>query len=104
MTEIICMNCNTPIPKEAVYCPECGVDVKQYVKDNAKDLLFKKPEQDKTVLNEKPKVSTGSIILIIGLCLLFLPLGLIVAVLVWYNNKKNVEEWQRDRIITNLET
>lgn len=94
------MNCNTPIPKEAVYCPNCGVDVKQYVKDNAKELLFKKPEQEQSL--EKPKISTGTIIGIIILCILFLPLGLIVALLVWYNNKKGVEEWQRDQIINKI--
>ena len=48
MSERICMNCNTPIPQEAVYCPECGVDVKQFVKENAKDLLFKKPEEEQS--------------------------------------------------------
>lgn len=102
MSERICMNCNTPIPKEAVYCPECGVDVKQFVKENAKDLLFKQPEREQSL--EKPKISGWTIIMIIGLCLLFLPLGLIAALLVWYNNKKKVEEWQRDKIITNLES
>lgn len=100
MTERICMNCNTPVPKEAVYCPNCGVDIKQYVKDNAKDLLFKKPEAKEQL--EKPKISTGTILGIIVLCILFLPLGLIVAFLVWYNNKKNIEEWQRDQIINKI--
>ena len=102
MTERICMNCETPIPQEAVYCPNCGVDVKQYVKDNAKDLLFKKPEREESL--EKPKVGTGMIIALIVLCILFLPLGLIAALLVWYNNKKKVEEWQRDKIITNTQS
>lgn len=100
MTERICMNCKTPVPKEATYCPECGVDLKQYVKDNAKDLLFEKPDKPKDL--EKPRIGTGTIIGLIVLCILVLPLGLIVAFLVWYNNKKRVEEWQRDQIISNL--
>lgn len=97
----MCLKCNTEVPVKAKYCPNCGVDIHKYVRENAGELIRRK-KQDKELSNEKPSLGTGMIIAIIILCILFLPLGLIVAFVAWYGNKKKVEEWQRDQIINKI--
>lgn len=99
-----CYKCGTKVSKEDVYCPECGVNIDQYFKDNKKTLIRgKQPEDSLMIDDDRPKIGTGTIIAIIILTFFFVIPGLIVAAIVWYNHKKAVEEWQRNKIIKNLE-
>lgn len=102
MTERICMNCETPIPQEAVYCPNCGVDVKQFVKDNAKDLLFKKPKKDEAL--EEPKMSGKAIIIIVVFLILFFPLGIVIGIFEYMDLNKRRKEWRNQRLINAIES
>lgn len=99
-----CFKCGTKVNKKDIYCPECGVNIDQYFNDNKKTLLMGKYPKDSLLYNsDRPKIGNGTIIFIIILTFFFVIPGLIAAVIVWYNHKKEVEEWQRNKIIANLE-
>lgn len=82
--KIKCQKCETILEdKLTVYCPECGVNIKEYKKLNP-------PE---------PKLSTFAAIGVILSLIFVFPLGVIVAILVYLdlNNKKKA--WRDERLI-----
>lgn len=98
-----CFKCGTEVEKEAVYCPECGVNIDKYFKDNKKTLIVGKTPKDSLIVdNDKPKISGWTILLILILTCFFVIPGLVVGLIVWYDHKKKVEEWQRDKIINKI--
>jgi uncharacterized membrane protein YvbJ len=99
MTKRKCFRCGTEVEKNAVYCPECGVNIDQYFKDNKKTLLLGKKPEDSIVPNEKPKIGTGTIIGLVILTILIFPLGIVVSLLVLWGHRKAVEDWQMERLI-----
>lgn len=99
-----CFKCGTEIEKEMIYCPECGVNLGEYFKENQTTLLLGKHPKDSVMAQERPKIGTGTIIFLIILTILIVPVGLIAALFVWYGHKKRVEEWQRNQIIKGLES
>ncbi len=108
MFERKCMKCGTEVTKEAVFCPECGVNMAEYNKENARAIILGKKgyiadKNHEKYLSKKPEISTGTKIWLILLCIFILPLGLIAVLIVYHNHNKKVAEWQGEKIITNLE-
>lgn len=97
-----CFKCNTTVEKNMVYCPECGVNIDQYFKDNQTTLLMGKHPSDSVKGQERPRIHLGTIIVVVILTILIVPVGLIAAAFVYYNHKKEVDEWQRNKIINNI--
>ena len=92
-----CGKCKNEITNEMEFCPECGTQIITFNK-----LLGKSNNPKK--LNEKPTISAWTILLVLILTCFFVIPGLIVGLLVWYNHKKKVEEWQRDQLLEKMDS
>lgn len=102
----ICMKCGTKVSYNAVYCPECGVNIKKYAKTNAyaikKGLKGYKAKQG-LYEPKKPQFGVGTLIIIVIFLIGFFPLGIVIGILAWFSYKKKIDEWQQERLIYKLD-
>lgn len=82
-----CPKCQTVIEGKEVFCPECGVNIKEY-------NILNTPE---------PTMSGWTLLGIIFLCILFLPLGIIVGILQFYALSQKRKAWRHQQLMGALQ-
>lgn len=97
-----CFKCGTELDKNAVYCPECGVNIQEYFNQNKNTLIMGKQPKDNMVIEPEPKIGKFTALCLLG-CI-FIPLiGWIILIFyLWtFNNRK--KEWREKQMINELQ-
>lgn len=97
-----CFKCGTEVDKNAVYCPECGVNIQEYFDKNKKTLIIGKSPVDSLVIEPEPKIGKFTALCLLG-CIFLPVLGWIILIFyLWtFNNRK--KEWREKQMLNELQ-